>query len=59
MSILDKIKCKVERLIGEAKEKIGKRDQPPGEVEEIGPDLRDTAARTVHDVKDEPSGNSK
>jgi uncharacterized protein YjbJ (UPF0337 family) len=71
VGILDKVKDKAERFIGEAKEKIGqmtgneslenagKRDQLSGEAKKAGHDLRDKAAGAVHDVKDELSGDKE
>ena len=64
MGVFDKVKDKVEQLVGEAKEKIGrmigsedlenagKRDQLSGEVKEAGHDLRDKAAGAVEGAKD-------
>ncbi|MGH3898751.1 MAG: CsbD family protein [Pseudonocardiaceae bacterium] len=71
MGIFDKARDKAEQLIGEAKEKIGqmtgnesvensgKRDQLSGEIKEVGHDLRDKAAGTVHDAKEKSSGDDK
>jgi uncharacterized protein YjbJ (UPF0337 family) len=64
MGVFDKAKDKAEQMIGEVKERIGrktgdeeledagKRDQLSGEAKEAGHDLRDKAAGTVEDAKD-------
>jgi uncharacterized protein YjbJ (UPF0337 family) len=64
MGVFDKAKDKAEQMVGEVKERIGrktdneeledagKRDQLSGEAKEAGHDLRDRAAGAVEDAKD-------
>jgi uncharacterized protein YjbJ (UPF0337 family) len=68
MSLFEKAKDKAEQLLGGAKEKTGeatgdedlkasgKTDRAKGEVKETAHDLKDKAAKALHDAKDKLSG---